>query len=116
MSQRDRDRLVILRQVDQGILTVSEGARRARLSLRQFRRLVRRFEAEGDRAVVHRGRGRRPNNAQSPELRRRALEQAGEPLYSDFGPTLLSEHLARDPAFGVGHPATLRVWLIAEGL
>ncbi|MBI2403983.1 MAG: ISNCY family transposase [Gemmatimonadetes bacterium] len=116
LSRRDRDRLVILRQVDQGILTVSEGARRTRLSLRQFRRLVRRFEAEGDRAVVHRARGRRPNNTISPERRGRAVAQARDPLYRDFGPTLLSEHLARDPAFGVVHPATLRVWLIAEGL
>lgn len=107
---------MIVRQVDQGMLTVSEGARRARLSLRQFRRLVRRFEAEGDRAVVHRARGRRPNNALSPGLRERAVEKAREPLYADFGPTLLSEHLARDPAIGVVHPHTLRYWMIAEGL
>ncbi|GIW50680.1 MAG: transposase [Gemmatimonadales bacterium] len=116
LSQRDRDRLVILRQVDRDNLTVSEGARRARLSLRQFRRLLRRFEAEGDRAVVHRARGRRPNNATDPLIRQRALERATEPLYADFGPTLLSEHLARDFSLGPIHPHTLRRWLIAEGL
>ncbi|GIW52084.1 MAG: transposase [Gemmatimonadales bacterium] len=116
LSQRDRDRLVILRQVDRGNLTVSEGARRARLSLRQFRRLLRRFEAEGDRAVVHRARGRRPNNALSLKLREQVLGLAQEPLYADFGPTLLSEHLARDFSLGPIHPHTLRRWLIAEGL
>lgn len=116
LSQRDRDRLVIVRQVDQGMLTMSEGARRVRLSLRQFRRLVRRFEVEGDQAVVHRARGRRPNNTTSPERRQRAVAQAHDPLYRDFGPTLLSEHLARDAAIGLVRPSTLRLWLIAEGL
>lgn len=116
LSQRDRDRLVILRQVDQGALTVSEAARRARLSLRQLRRLVRRFEAEGDGAVVHRARGRRPNNASSPVLRQRVLEKARDPLYADFGPTLLSEHMGRDSAIGSVHPHTLRRWMIDAGL
>lgn len=113
LSQRERDRLVILRQVRDGTISVSEGARRLRLDRRHFRRLLRRFEQEGDRAVVHRSRGRRPNNAKDDALRARVLETARAPLYHDFGPTLLAEHLARDPQIGVVHPHTLRRWLIA---
>jgi hypothetical protein len=116
LSQRDRDRLIVLHQVRSGALSVVEGAGRARLGLRHFRRLLRRFEGQGDGAVVHRGRGRRPNNALDPELRRRAIAKALEPLYCDFGPTLLAEHLARDPSIGVVQPATLRRWLIDEGI
>ena len=41
LSQRDRDRLVLLHQVHQGQLFISEGARR----VGPFRRLLRRFEA-----------------------------------------------------------------------
>jgi len=114
LSQTDRDRLVLLRQVEQQQLTVTEAARRARLGLRQFRRLLRRFEAGGDAAVVHAGRGRRPNNAKPEPLRQAALARAREPVYRDFAPTLLSEHLARD---GVRiHPHTLRRWMIEDGL
>lgn len=116
LSQRDCDRLVVLHQVHEGMLSVSEGARRLRLGLRHMRRLLRRFETEGDRAVVHRSRGRRPNNAKAETLRERALRKARDPLYADFGPTLLSEHLARDTEIGFIHPATLRLWLIEEGL
>jgi transcriptional regulator GlxA family with amidase domain len=58
LSQKDRDRLVIVHQVTQTQLSVSSGARRAGLSVRQFRRLLRRFEAEGDGAVMHGLRGR----------------------------------------------------------
>jgi hypothetical protein len=116
MSQRDRDRLVILHQVRQGQLSVCEGARRAGLGTRHFRRLLRRFEADGDRVVVHGLRGRTSNRRLDEDLREKALAKAREPLYRDFGPTLLSEHLARDPAIGPVHPATLRLWMIEAGL
>ena len=37
LSRRDRDRLVVLHQVNDGVLSVAAGARRVRLGLRQFR-------------------------------------------------------------------------------
>lgn len=116
LSQKDRDWLVTLHQVRQGQLSVSEGARRAGLGVRHFRRLLRRFEREGDGVVVHGLRGRASNRRLAEEVRERALEKARQPLYRDFGPTLLSEHLARDAGIGEVHPATLRRWLITEGL
>lgn len=116
LSQKERDRLVVLRQVAEGEVTVSEGARRLRLGTRHMRRLVRRCEQEGDRIVVHGLRGRPSNRRLASELRRKALEKARDPLYRDFGPTLLSEHVARDPGIGVVHRDTLRRWMIAEGL
>lgn len=116
LSQKDRDRLVILHQVHQGQLSVSEGARRAGVGLRHFRRLLRRLEHEGDAVVIHGLRGRASNRGLDPALREKALARAREVLYRDFGPTLLSEHLARDPAIGPVHPATLRLWMIQAGL
>jgi len=116
LTQKDRDRLVILRQLADGTLKVGEAARCLGLSARQVRRLRRRFEAAGDAAVIHRLRGQ-PSNRRLPEpLRARALAKAREPLYHDFGPTLLSEHLARDPEIGYVHPTTLRLWMIQDGL
>lgn len=116
MSPKECDRLVILHEVADGLLSVSEGARRCRLDRRHFRRLLRRLEAEGDFAVIHHARGGRPPNAKSDALRAQVLARAQDPLYADFGPTLLSEHLARDPAIGFVHRQTLRRWLIEAGL
>lgn len=116
LSQKERDRLVHLRLVHAGQISVAEGARRARVERRHFRRLLRRFEAQGDAVVVHGLRGRVSNRRLPVSVRERALEKARQPLYHDFGPTLLSEHLARDPEIGSVHPATLRRWMIAEGL
>lgn len=116
LSLRDRDRIAVLRQVQERVLAPGEGAVRLGLSARQFRRLRRRWEAEGDAAVIHRARGRPSNRRCAVQVRERALEMARDPLYEDFGPTLLSEHLAQDARGGVVHPSTLRLWLMEAGL
>lgn len=76
----------------------------------------RRWEQEGDASVLHGGRGAPSNRRLPAELRERARKMASDPMYEDFGPTLLSEHLARDPEGGPVHPSTLRLWLIEDGL
>lgn len=116
LSLRERDRLVVVRQVAERQLSVAAGARRLGVTTRHLRRVVRAFEQEGDGAVVHGLRGRPSNRRLADALREQALTRAREPLYRDFGPTLLSEHLAADPGIGAVHPATLRLWMIADGL
>jgi hypothetical protein len=116
LSTRDRDRLVVLHQVQDGVLCCAEGARRVRVGVRHFRRLLRRFEMEGDASVIHRGRDRPSNRCLPASVRTAALERAREPAFHDFGPTLLAEHLSRDPAIGPLSPHTLRAWMIAAGL
>ena len=112
---RERDRISVLGQVSEGVLTAAAGAERIGVTRRHFRRLRRRFEAKGDAAVVHGLRGRRSNRALRAEDRERALEVARDPLYRDFGPTLLAEHLER--RFGLRLSAeTLRCWMLEAGL
>lgn len=116
LSTRDRDRLVVLRQVHEGQLSVTAGAGRLKVSVRHLRRMLRRFEVEGDASVIHRGRGKPSNRRRSGAIRTRALERAGEEVYRGFGPTLLAEHLSRDPEIGPLSPYTLRRWMVAAGL
>ena len=94
LSVRERDRMAVLRQVDEGILAAT-GAARLGVTRCHFRRLMRRFEAEGDGAAVHRLRGRRSNRALAPEVRERVLALAADRLQAGFGPTLLAEHARR---------------------
>jgi len=120
LSQNERDRLVAVRQVAEGVLTMGAGARKYGVGLRHMRRVVRRYEEvakeEKDRVVIHGLRGR-PSNGRLPEaLRAAALAKAHQELYRDFGPTLLSEHLARDPEIGPVDRHTFRLWMIEEGL
>ena len=116
LSQCERDRLAVLHQVGQGLIPARRGAELVGLGPRQFRRLRRAWEREGDGAVIHGLRGRRSNRAKPDEVRAWALKRAREPLYHDFGPTLLAEHLQRDPeAPGAVEASTLRLWMIADG-
>ena len=49
LSVRERDRMAVLRQVDEGMLAAATGAARLEVTRRHFWRLMRRFEAEGRR-------------------------------------------------------------------
>jgi hypothetical protein len=43
LSTRDLDRLAVLHQVSDGLISVTAGARRVRVVVRHFRRMLRRF-------------------------------------------------------------------------
>src|SRR6195256_365168 len=108
LSQRERDRMRVLHEVQQGHLTQREAARRLRLSDRQVRRLLRGIEKYGDQAVVHGLRGRPSNRKFAAGFEQKILARVRQ-RYADFGPTLAAEHLAKE-----GLPVsreTLRKWM-----
>jgi transposase len=108
LSQRERDRLRVLQEVQQGHLTQVEAAARVKLSDRQMRRLLLRLREHGDRAVVHGLRGRPSNRKLAAPFEQKILARVRQ-RYADFGPTLASEHLAKD-GFLVSRE-TLRKWM-----
>jgi Helix-turn-helix domain len=113
MSQKERDVLKIVHGVLRGERTQAQASRLLGLSSRQVRRIQRKLEAEGDRALVHGLRGQPSNRRVDAALRQKVL-QAYRRRYADFGPTFATEKLA-----GEGlkvSPQTLRRWLITEGL
>ncbi|MFQ5724026.1 MAG: ISNCY family transposase [Terriglobia bacterium] len=114
LSKRERDRLVVLRQLKQGKLTQRAAAEQLGLSPRWVRKLARRLRQQGDRGLAHRLRGRVSNRAHDAPTRRRALELVRE-HYPDYGPTLASEMLASDHDLAVNRE-TLRQWMSREGL
>ena len=115
LNVKERDRISVLGQVGEGSLTAAAGAERLGVTRRHFRRMRRRFEAEGDAAAVHGLRGRPSNRSLPAGIRERAMAVAREPLYRDFGPTLLAEHLER--SFGVEVSVeTLGRWMLGDGL
>jgi hypothetical protein len=95
MSGKERIRLEALSRVKRGELTVVSAAELLGLSLRQARRIWRRFGQEGDRGLVHRLRGRSSNRRMAPELADRIVKRHQE-RYADFGPTLACEKLAEE--------------------
>jgi transposase len=113
LSQRERDRLRVLQEVQQGHLTQVEAAARVKLSDRQVRRLLLRLREQGDRAVVHGLRGRPSNRKLAAPFEQKILARVRQ-RYADFGPTLAAEHLAKD-GFLVSRE-TLRKWMVRAAL
>jgi len=95
MSARERMRLDALSRVKRQELTVVEAAELMRVSLRQARRLWKRFKAGGAGGLVHRLRGR-VSNRRLPEEFRDQVVRRHQARYADFGPTLACEKLAEE--------------------
>ncbi|HIE53913.1 MAG TPA: helix-turn-helix domain-containing protein, partial [Chromatiaceae bacterium] len=60
MSQRELDRVGVIRQVVEKGLRQRDAARQLGLSVRQIKRLMRRYRAERAAGLVSRHRGKRP--------------------------------------------------------
>jgi len=114
MSRKEIDRLEVIQQVVNRQLTQSRAAERLDLSIRQTKRLVRRYRTEGVQGLISRHRGRSPNNA-IPEAVRHEVMGLVRQHYADFGPTLACEKLAERHHHSLS-VETLRQWMIAEGL
>ena len=114
MSQKERDRLKVMAQVKSRRMAQQEAAEVLRLSARQVRRLLRRYEEHGDAGLVHQLRGRRSNRRMDPAVRDQAVGLI-RTHYRDYGPTLASEVLAAEHEIVVSHE-TLRHWMIEAEL
>jgi hypothetical protein len=108
LSQRERDRLKVLHEVEQKHLTQVEAAQRLKRTDRQVRRMLIRIREYGDGGIVHRLRGRPSNRKLAVTLEHKILARVRQ-RYADFGPTLAAEHLAKD-GLAVSRE-TLRKWM-----
>src|SRR5216684_2806817 len=108
LSQRERDRLKVLHEVQQRHLTQVEAAARLKVTDRQVRRMLLRIREQKDGALVHGLRGRPSNRKLAVRFEEKVLTRVGQ-RYADFGPTLAAEHLAKD-GFRVSRE-TLRTWM-----
>jgi transposase len=115
MTQRDRDRLVVLKKALKRLIKQSQAAKELGLSARQVGRLLRRLKREGDRTVVHGLRGRPSKRKIREGEREKIIRILSQEDYRGFGPTLASEYLAKQHSIEIGREA-LRQIMIGAGL
>jgi hypothetical protein len=94
LSQRERDRLKVLYEVNQKHLTQVAAAKRLRVTDRHVGRMLLRLREHGDGSLVHGLRGRPSNRRLAARFEQKILARLRQ-RYADFGPTLASEHLAQ---------------------
>lgn len=114
MSLQERKRLEVFSRVRLGEMTLVEASELLALSYRQTKRVWGRYQAAGDAGLVHRGRGRASNRQSCTATKEQVLALYRE-QYSDFGPTLAAEYLAKEDGVAV-RVTTLRRWLVQAGL
>src|ERR1051325_7588969 len=115
MGQEERDRLKVLHEVKEGQLTQKQGAEQLQITERHLRRVLKRFRAEGDGAVIHGLRGRASNRKIATETEQKAIAELNRPECHDFGPTYATEYLCAKTGIRAGKD-TVRKWMVAAGL
>jgi len=113
MSRKERERMTVMAGVANEELTLMAAGELMGVCYRQSKRIWKQYQAEGDAGLVHRLRGQPSARRKPPALRAAALARYAEERYSDFGPTLMAEHLLKEKLV-VDHE-TLRRWRLAEG-
>lgn len=113
MSKAERERSEWMSRVKRRELKLKEAAGLMAVSYRQAKRIWLRYRKTGESGLIHRLRGKPSGRARPQAFKAKILARYNKG-YGDFGPTLASEHLARE-GMQIG-PETLRRWLLAEGL
>lgn len=114
MSKKERRWLEAFSRVRNGEWTLVQVSTALKLSYRQTKRAWARFQNEGDAGLTHRSRGVQSHRRIADATREKVLEAIRE-KYSDFGPTLASEYLAKNEDIDVS-VSTLRRWLKSADL
>ena len=114
MSIKEAERLSIMKQVDKKYLTVKEASEELKLSLRQAKRVRKRYREQGEEGLISLKRSQQSNRRIDQKIRDRAIHLV-KTQYPDFGPTLASEKLRERNGIHLSSE-TLRKWLMEEGV
>jgi transposase len=114
LDARAQHRLFVLNHVLTGGLTAAEAARVLSLSVRQVRRLLERYRADGPAGLVHGNHDRAPAH-RTPEALRARLVELATTTYAGVNHAHLAELLAEREALAVPE-RTLRRILAAGGV
>jgi transposase len=108
MSAQERDRSHVMRALSKGRLLQREAAERLGLSVRQVKRLMRAWRADGDKGLVSRQRGRvSPHRLEASKRAR--VEELLRGKYPDFGATLAAEKLGEREGIEVSRETVRRL-------
>ena len=114
MSVKELRRVHVIHQTMEKKLTQIKAGALLGLTARHVRRLLQRVRQEGDRGLVHRGRGT-PSNRRLPEKVKAMVLRLYAQRYGDFGPTLAAEKLAERHGITLS-AETVRGWLRDAGI
>lgn len=114
MSIKEADRLGTMKRMDRKDLTARKASEELGLSLKQLRRIRKRYLAEGAIGLISKKMGQPSSNKIRAEIRDEVLGLL-RMTYVGFGPTLASEKLLERHQIKISSE-TVRKWMAEEGL
>src|ERR1700676_5752511 len=114
MTQRDRDRLVVLKHAQKRQITQQQAGEQLGCTERHVRRLLKKLKGEGDKSIFHGLRGRPSNRRRNAKEREAIVRILSQEVYRGFGPTLAAEYLAQKHKIEVGREALRQIMLAAQ--
>ena len=76
LNEKEQGRVMILNEVEKGVMTGEQAARITGISLRHVKRLLASYRKEGLAALAHGNRGRKPSNAIGEDVRKEVFKLA----------------------------------------
>ena len=113
MSQKEAKRGQVMEQLLAGQIDQKEAGKMLTVSVRQIKRILRRYRSSGLLGLISKQRGRVSNRRVDETIRTTAIKLIGE-HYRDFGPTLTAEKLAERHDINLSIE-TVRQIMIAAG-
>jgi transposase len=92
MSDREIERVTVIKRITEKQLKQSEGAKLLKLSSRQIRRLVKDYRRLGSAGLISKRRGKVSNRYKGDDFKEQ-IRQLVSQHYYDFGPTFAAEKL-----------------------
>ena len=114
MSTKELTRLEVMQRMKEKRLSQKEAANMLGLSIRQIKRLWRKYKQDEAKGLVSQRRGEPSNHRLDEKITQRALDLLKE-KYSDFGPTLAHEKLSEVHQVQISRES-VRKLMVEEGL
>lgn len=111
MSIEEAGRLSVMQQIDKGVMTLHKASEELGLSLRQTKRVRKRYTREGISGLISKHRGKISPNRIDPKLKAAVVKIMQKSEYEGFGPTFMMEKLRQRHGYYLSDE-TLRKWMI----
>lgn len=93
MSLKEAGRLSVMRQIDKKVLGLKKAAEELGVSIRQAKRIRKRYLREGESGLISKHKGKISPNRIDLKLRATVMKILSRDEYAGFGPTLAVEGL-----------------------
>ena len=115
MSIKEANRLSIMRQMDKKILSIRKASEELGVSVRQAKRIRKRYLTGGEQGLISKHRGKISPNRIDPKLRDDVIKLLMREEYAGFGPTFAQEKLKERHGYHLSDE-TIRQWMLSAGL